>query len=72
MAQRSDHVDDTDENHIHGIKLVIFTITLMLGQFLTSLDTTVLGEQQPHPFLYQSYTLSLARLYELSQALISP
>lgn len=47
MTELSNFGDDTDENHLHGMRLVIFTITLMLGQFLTALDTTVLGEQTP-------------------------
>ncbi|TAQ83111.1 hypothetical protein B7494_g8565 [Chlorociboria aeruginascens] len=36
-----------DENHLRGFQLVILTMTLMLGQFLTALDATILTTAIP-------------------------
>ncbi|MCJ1246591.1 hypothetical protein MMC30_003800 [Trapelia coarctata] len=39
--------DEQHENYLHGAKLVMLTVTLMLGQFLTGLDSTVITTAIP-------------------------
>lgn len=42
-AKASAETDQQNDTYLRGVKLVLFTITLMLGQFLTGIDGTVIS-----------------------------
>jgi hypothetical protein len=49
--------EEDDSNYLHGLQLAIFTVTLMLAQFLTALDGTILSKSRCR-HLCQTFGLS--------------